>query len=650
MATPMTPVEIKAQIRANIFTSPAALPRSNTAESVALALENLVDSLTLNTWSPILAAITDGNRIVWQVSDWFGGFGTKPDTGQYIGSTGFVTLIADAINVRGVTGWSPIYALETSGERRVQKIVDWTGGEGTKPATGQYIGPTGLVATAAEATDLRGATGLQGPAGTIGSSTIPVRTTPINRATEKTLIQRADGVVEKVTLFQLAGGQPLVTGNLVANGNTEFGDLSNIVAGDMAKLTFDITQAPPAGGAGAFKYTGANGYARTLDLIPVNLLRKHRFSFLARSGDANGANYDAAGRFFMGFVCYDADGQMILPQHFGKVTGSAQTTLAAALNPGQTTVTLTSATGWHNGATPANRNFAWYPYTTALGSKFEDYGYTRNVSSNYAAYTQANGGAWASGGISGNVITLRSAWTGPALPAGTKIANVFEGNTYMYGAALNYTAIPNAWTVYETTVQGVNATSTEDPNNLQFRPGTAYIRPIILINNGAAGTATFYFTMFDFREITGSDPATLLAANNPFTGNNSFAGSSAFTGDVSVRRIAATGSAPSVTGGVGAGAGCTISIVAGSTDMAGTLSILTASGAAGNQLIANITFNIALAAAPKAVILTARNNQAGMSMTRWYVNLKTATGWTLNSTDVTLSASTTYLLDYVVIA
>jgi hypothetical protein len=37
----------------------------------------------------------------------------------------------------------------------VWQIVDWTGGGGAKPATG-FIGPTGLVATAAEATDVRG--------------------------------------------------------------------------------------------------------------------------------------------------------------------------------------------------------------------------------------------------------------------------------------------------------------------------------------------------------------------------------------------------------------------------------------------------------------------------------------------------------------
>lgn len=64
----------------------------------------------------------------------------------------------------GDDGWSPILAVVTDGIRRVLQIADWTGGEGTKPATGSYIGPTGLVPDAASAVDIRGATGATGPA------------------------------------------------------------------------------------------------------------------------------------------------------------------------------------------------------------------------------------------------------------------------------------------------------------------------------------------------------------------------------------------------------------------------------------------------------------------------------------------------------
>lgn len=62
----------------------------------------------------------------------------------------------------GEAGWSPVLAVVADGSRRVLKVAAWTGGEGTAPAAGQYVGASGLVATAAEAVDIRGATG---PAG-----------------------------------------------------------------------------------------------------------------------------------------------------------------------------------------------------------------------------------------------------------------------------------------------------------------------------------------------------------------------------------------------------------------------------------------------------------------------------------------------------
>jgi len=51
----------------------------------------------------------------------------------------------------GNDGWTPILAGEADGTRTLIKVVDWTGGEGTKPAIGMYIGTTGYVATKAQA-------------------------------------------------------------------------------------------------------------------------------------------------------------------------------------------------------------------------------------------------------------------------------------------------------------------------------------------------------------------------------------------------------------------------------------------------------------------------------------------------------------------
>lgn len=81
---------------------------------------------------------------------------------------GLVDAVGDELAAQGLSGadgWSAVTAVEADGARRVLKVVAWFGGEGTPPPVGVYIGPSGFVATAAEATDVRGA---QGPAGEPG--------------------------------------------------------------------------------------------------------------------------------------------------------------------------------------------------------------------------------------------------------------------------------------------------------------------------------------------------------------------------------------------------------------------------------------------------------------------------------------------------
>ena len=58
----------------------------------------------LNGWSPVLKTVARGNDVVLQISDWLGGSGTKPTTGQYLSSNGLVSNIANADNIRGLQG------------------------------------------------------------------------------------------------------------------------------------------------------------------------------------------------------------------------------------------------------------------------------------------------------------------------------------------------------------------------------------------------------------------------------------------------------------------------------------------------------------------------------------------------------------------
>ena len=82
--------------------------------------------------------------------------------------TSALEAIIEGINGEdGANGWSPQIAIITDGDRRVQQIVGWTGGDGDPPETG-YVSPSGIVQNISDATDLSGGVGPQGPVGPSG--------------------------------------------------------------------------------------------------------------------------------------------------------------------------------------------------------------------------------------------------------------------------------------------------------------------------------------------------------------------------------------------------------------------------------------------------------------------------------------------------
>ena len=85
-------------------------------------------------------------------------------------------VTTDPIDIRlrvtlgGADGWSPLLAVVADGERLVQQVIDWTGGTGAKPAVNGYVGASGIVADIADAVDIRGDTGAKGDTGATGST------------------------------------------------------------------------------------------------------------------------------------------------------------------------------------------------------------------------------------------------------------------------------------------------------------------------------------------------------------------------------------------------------------------------------------------------------------------------------------------------
>lgn len=91
-----------------------------------------------NGWTPQLANVTrtnlDGTTdVVQQVVDWFGGYGTKPQTGLYVGVDGLYEDIENAVAISGTDGTSTVYryAVNNSGTTpptitNVINPVGWT--------------------------------------------------------------------------------------------------------------------------------------------------------------------------------------------------------------------------------------------------------------------------------------------------------------------------------------------------------------------------------------------------------------------------------------------------------------------------------------------------------------------------------------------
>ncbi|QXV74392.1 putative tail fiber protein [Rhizobium phage RHEph16] len=114
---------------------------------------NRILDLTLptgnNAWSPVFAVVANGSAMAQKVVDWVGGTGVKPAINVYVGATGFVSNINDAVNVRGPAGAG-------TGDMLIS-IYDPTGKNGDAfLMTNMVEGTTNKIFTATERTKLSG--------------------------------------------------------------------------------------------------------------------------------------------------------------------------------------------------------------------------------------------------------------------------------------------------------------------------------------------------------------------------------------------------------------------------------------------------------------------------------------------------------------
>lgn len=266
--------------------------------------------------------------------------------------------------------------------------------------------------------------------------------------------------------------------DLVTNGTGLLGDNTNFTT------YFDAnkTDAPSGANLSFYDKSTAGSSVFIDELIAFDPSKKYRFSFQMRQTVAGATN-----RAYGMLAPYDAWGNSIQPANI-MFWGGTTTTLAAALNNGDTTVQLTSGANWRNaeGTNTYNRSIIFWNWTDPNGKVWPQHTYSRN-------YWLAD--AWSDGGVNGNIITLKAPWAGGSFPAGHPVSNGSSGGSFAYMPSVQNVVIPETWTTYaETFSAGIRAVNTAvgQTNNFGWiagmPPGTAKVKVGWLLNYAASPT------------------------------------------------------------------------------------------------------------------------------------------------------------------
>lgn len=231
--------------------------------------------------------------------------------------------------------------------------------------------------------------------------------------------------------------------------------------------------------------------------ININQQKRYRLSLDYKATKTGSGNL--SGLDYLAFVCYDAGKNYIDPIYCYKYLNAIDTTLAQALNPGDTIMHLSNATGWQNAGQTYERQIVWWinglyiePVT---GFSYPAYTYSRN-----ASLANNPNGLWQAGAISGNNITI-SAWNGPLLPAGTHIRNATSGWAFNYYGLVGAVP-PTTLTKYSVNISGFSSSQDSD----RFRNGTFFIRPALLRNlNNVNETSDIVVANWELLEYEPSD-------------------------------------------------------------------------------------------------------------------------------------------------
>ncbi|NTV44556.1 MAG: tail fiber domain-containing protein [Candidatus Yonathbacteria bacterium] len=286
--------------------------------------------------------------------------------------------------------------------------------------------------------------------------------------------------------------------NLIVNGS---GLLYNNY--NFSSFSGGLDQVELYAGGGSFKEATHQISRMNDELIAVDTSKFYRGTAYFKSTTLSTDNSG-----FFGITAYDIDGHVISDAYHMRKSNT-DTTLAATLNPGDTTVTLTSSANWTTTGYTYQRRIAIYDYVNSKGYRYPAYTYTRHIIED--AYSET--------GISGNVITLKTPYSGAAVPAGTPVSNGQGGATYKYSFGQNV-SIPNSWKKMSGTIGGVDMSGTNVTS--MFPPGTAFVKLLFLLNYGTGSGNVMNVSSISLTEVTEQNLTEFKPNASAFSSTNYF--------------------------------------------------------------------------------------------------------------------------------
>ena len=296
----------------------------------------------------------------------------------------------------------------------------------------------------------------------------------VSGSTNNTFYTRAVNFDDRVSIDPETG-----YANLMVNGNAEFGTTYNINSQGVSRTgSYD--------GSYCFYDIGSVGYLGSV-YIPVDTGDTYYLASYQRSMGS------VLSRTYMGLQSFDEDLNFIDLRNNG---GLGDTTLASPLNNGDTTITLTDASGWQaTGAQFYYKNVLFFPANHP--KYYTPWTYTRFGYGDPTIYFGTRTGNTlylSTDGVNNNLT-----WSYGSLPAGTPVSNGVAGGTYGYYLTCN-TEIPNVWTKYSVNLTGEGRTSGCGYN--VFRYGTKFVTFMTLNNYGQSATSIVYYDNVVFANMT----------------------------------------------------------------------------------------------------------------------------------------------------